>query len=1756
MNRKILTRFALLAMVAGVLATHFPFLRARLALASTTCPTSGNNVTISTSCQFDAGTYTFTGTLTINSGITVTAASNNGSAPVILQSDSFTIAGTLSANGTGSGAGAGTGAGTGTRGGGYGGNGGSSGGTGGTTYGSATQPTNLGSGGAASAGGGAIKLIASGTTNITGAVSANGTDCANSNLGCGSGGSVWIQTGTLSGAGTITANGGNNSNPGGGGGGGRIALYATTDASTIAKKAIGGTDNTGGFNMLYNLSGGSGGLCGQTTYTAPDGTTVVSNQSTYGSVGATNYGLPYLFGGTWGTSAGEYWLSTTAGTATLTFTFPTSFPMSKVTVYPYARTDSFSKYYIQVSNDNSSWTTITPNDCSGYTHCAIGALGDNYTYTVGTTNKYIKFFLNNPSNYMPLNEVQVYYPVYPTQAGTGGAGSVYTNIGSQANGNLLVDNNNEDGGSTTQSTTQASQTYDRITIQNGAKYIIPGSDILALSSGGIFSSSATAATAFNVNSGGILTFPSSSTINIQNLTLTNSGTLNAGGAVDIASGSAILGGTVTNSFSSVTLENAGILEQKNLNTINIANALTIKSGGILRHTANTTSKLYVVDLSASSIDIQSGGAANVDGKGFAAGQGSGAGTGIKGGGYGGSGGDSGGSTYGSSTQPIDLGSGGGNSAGGGAIHLAASGTMNISGTVSANGTNCASSTGGCGSGGSVWLQANTLTGSGTVTVNGGNNSNPAGGGGGGRIAISAPTNTSSLTKQAAGGTDSTGTYQSVYGLFGGSGGTAGQTTYTAPDGTTAVSSVATYNSAPNYYMSNLFSGTWGTGTTEYWLSAGGPATLTFTFPNSFNMSKIGVYPYTRTDAWSRYLIQVSNNGSTWTNVTSNDCSGYTHCGQGAAGDYIEYAVNGIEKYAKFTLTAQGSWGVTLNEIQFYVPTYTTVAGTGGNGTINTGAPQVCGNSVVEGTESCDEGGLNGTPNHCNSSCTGTTASVCGNNVTEAGEACDDGNLVNETSCVYGTATCTACNATCTSVLNLAGAYCGDGIVQSGNGEACDDGNTANGDGCTSSCQTEASWTCVNGKCAKSSFPTSAGSTNLADVSNMDSISSFELATSQASVRWAGPVKASGQNFDQYVALGTGFVSVDKAHLDPSFNSSATVSMKVSTCANWKVYHSTVPVTSLSNLKSVGSLVGSGAGTSGSCTTYCANPACSANTLTYTVTGFDGTGGEGYQQVGVNTTLGISNQPPVFTTNPSDGGSSGTTPTNAGSNVTFTAIASDPNGDPYYVAVCKAPGITPHAGAAPTCDGGSWGSVSASTTSGNTIAPITYATSAGDAESNVWYAYACDGNGAGGSGDPDHQCSAYAQGTGDTGSPFKVNHRPAIGTVWAGSSYGSNSSVDPGGTLYMRAVATDPDTDTAPDTISMYVCSLATTAFDPATATCTGGAVLCSATGVASGDNADCSIPSLVAIPTAHGSYPFKVFLRDSHNFGDGGTGGSYSYSVTDMPPTVGTYSVNDISPTAGGSFATSFSVLVSDDNGWDDIDTVDGLIYDTASGSGGTTLSGGACVPNERNCYLRATCTKTQSSSTQVTATCDGIVTWFNIDPTSPGVWKAHANAIDSSHTVVGADSATDISVGSLSAVAVAETSIAYGGVPVGGTSLTSLPTTLANVGNIPIDIGIHGTDMSDGGGHSIVAPQQRWSTTSGFDYGTGDHALLTSETVPGSAGQGCANESLAVRPAHGYSSDTQLFWKLRIPALQPTGAYSGSNTFTSIVDGLCTGTD
>ena len=117
-----------------------------------------------------------------------------------------------------------------------------------------------------------------------------------------------------------------------------------------------------------------------------------------------------------------------------------------------------------------------------------------------------------------------------------------------------------------------------------------------------------------------------------------------------------------------------------------------------------------------------------------------------------------------------------------------------------------------------------------------------------------------------------------------------------------------------------------------------------------------------------------------------------------------------------------------------------------------GCTPTCGDRIVAGGETCDDGGLedgDGCSQECATEdgyrCSGSPSdcvlATCGDSVLGAGESCDP-----------GPSPSAVCDSDCTLV------ECGDGRVNSAAGEACDDENDASGDGCTS-CLVDEGWAC-------------------------------------------------------------------------------------------------------------------------------------------------------------------------------------------------------------------------------------------------------------------------------------------------------------------------------------------------------------------------------------------------------------------------------------------------------------------------------------------------------------------------------------------------------------------------------------------------------------------------------------------------------------------------------------------------------------------------
>lgn len=137
---------------------------------------------------------------------------------------------------------------------------------------------------------------------------------------------------------------------------------------------------------------------------------------------------------------------------------------------------------------------------------------------------------------------------------------------------------------------------------------------------------------------------------------------------------------------------------------------------------------------------------------------------------------------------------------------------------------------------------------------------------------------------------------------------------------------------------------------------------------------------------------------------------------------------------------------------------------------------VCGDSIIDQGEQCDNGNRVGCTLNCVpdtgykcSAVLGTASlcGLCGNGIVEPGEECDNKGLAGcSTGCKVDAGF--ICQGT-SSFCYRKNPVCGNGVIEVA--ESCDDGNQANGDGCSQYCIVESDYTCAgqfgqSSKCQK------------------------------------------------------------------------------------------------------------------------------------------------------------------------------------------------------------------------------------------------------------------------------------------------------------------------------------------------------------------------------------------------------------------------------------------------------------------------------------------------------------------------------------------------------------------------------------------------------------------------------------------------------------------------------------------------------------------
>lgn len=519
---------------------------------------------------------------------------------------------------------------------------------------------------------------------------------------------------------------------------------------------------------------------------------------------------------------------------------------------------------------------------------------------------------------------------------------------------------------------------------------------------------------------------------------------------------------------------------------------------------------------------------------------------------------------------------------------------------------------------------------------------------------------------------------------------------------------------------------------------------------------------------------------------------------------------------------------------------------------------------------------------------------------------------------------------------------------------------------------------------------------------------------------------------------------------------------------------------------------------------------------------------------VSTSANVGNSPPAFTAGPAEStASTAASPTNEGTGVTFQATANEPNSENYYLAVCKTNSITAVDGSAPTCGGGAW-CVSTSTAD-DAQATCTHTTVDGDAQVNAWYAFVCDANATA------SECSAASQGTGDSGSPFNVNHDPSFTVIVDDGGSGSDTGANPGGTMTFTATASDPDNDTSQDTVKLVVCA------DNSGATATGctGTQICASSSVAS--NPTCNIAIDAVEPDTTVNYYSYVF--DSHNFASGSNSRDGSYVINNVAPVVSAVTLNsggNITLTEGTTTNVAVTATVTDNNSCQDISTVETSVYRSAITYANCDTD---AEDNNNNCYAQVTCSVVGGSCTGNTDasanyTCT-VALQFHADPTVASTlydaqnWLNTVNAIDDDASTGNTELASGVEVNTLTAMDITA-AINYGSLDVGQSNdpLDKI-TTVTATGNVGLDQELSGTDLTDGDAGVIPVANQKYALAASTSY-------ASATSLSGSATEvelNCQKTTTTGAPA---TKDT--YWGILIPASVPPGPYSGMNTVSAVL--------
>lgn len=269
---------------------------------------------------------------------------------------------------------------------------------------------------------------------------------------------------------------------------------------------------------------------------------------------------------------------------------------------------------------------------------------------------------------------------------------------------------------------------------------------------------------------------------------------------------------------------------------------------------------------------------------------------------------------------------------------------------------------------------------------------------------------------------------------------------------------------------------------------------------------------------------------------------------------------------------------------------------------------------------------------------------------------------------------------------------------------------------------------------------------------------------------------------------------------------------------------------------------------------------------------------------------------------------------------------------------------------------------------------------------------------------------------------------------------------------------------------------------------------------------------------------------------------STSVTVGNATPSISATTLNNssaITLTENTTKTLYATTTVTDANGCSTIYAVNADFYRSAVGASSCDTGGEA---NSNSCYPRVSCTVAAGTcsggaDTAADYVCSTSLQYY-ADPTDSGAYSAQnwvVNIEAGDGVATSTDSTTSVELNTLAALNVTA-SIDYGTLAANSnTGATNSTTTVTNTGNSNIDPDLSGTDMTGAG--TIAVGNQEYSA-SPFVHGAGTDLSTTPTSL---------NITLPKRTSGEVTDD--ISWGISVNAGTPTGAYSGTNTFTAVAN-------